>query len=327
MSFSILLVFSIIGLNNKCPSFFPTHKAFTIFPAKLILKYMERYNFKDELTPGVFRLLGRVLMPSFIMSLIFVVIIAGVGMVIVPDLSAEGEDFKTFLESRAEYESDELTGIMQEKIMNIFSLNMGSFIPLLILLVLGTFIFYNFSYNLSRNEVEKGNNSFAGALGNLFDKRILHYLVLSIIIGGLYQFLNYLVQMTGNAFILFIFAVTVGPVYYWFSLTYAAVGIGNMSFSEALSFTQSELTLGRVARVLGISILLSIALAVAGVIVGLLGILVANIPVVGVFLAAFMGVFLFAIFSVFILSGFTGLYYRYLPDAGLESEEQFIVTD
>ena len=32
---------------------------------------MERYNFKQELTPGVFRLLGRVLMPSFIMYIHF----------------------------------------------------------------------------------------------------------------------------------------------------------------------------------------------------------------------------------------------------------------
>jgi hypothetical protein len=187
---------------------------------------MERYNFKQELTPGVFRLLGRVLMPSFIMSLIFAVIIAGVSMVLVPDLSGEVEDVKTFLQSAAEYEPDELSGIMSEKIMNIFSIHMASFIPILILFVLGMFILYNFSYNLSRNEVDKGNNSFSSALNNLFDKRIFHYLVLSIIIGGLYQFLNYLVQMTGNAFILFIFAVTVGPVYYWFSLTYAAVGIG-----------------------------------------------------------------------------------------------------
>ena len=288
---------------------------------------MERYNFKDELTPGVFRLLGRVLVPSFIMSLIFVVIIAGVGMVIVPDLSAEGEDFKTFLESSAEYESDELTGIMQEKIMNIFSLNMGSFIPLLILLVLGTFIFYNFSYNLSRNEVEKGNNSFAGALGNLFDKRILHYLVLSIIIGGLYQFLNYLVQMTGNAFILFIFAVTVGPVYYWFSLTYAAVGIGNMSFSEALSFAQSELTLGRVAKVLGICILLILVVVMGVFVAALLGLLVANIPVIGWVLAWVIGIFLLNLFTSFILAGFSGLYYRYTADLELEPEEQFVVTD
>ncbi len=288
---------------------------------------MERYNFKDELTPGVFRLLGRVLMPSFIMSLIFVVIIAGVSLVIVPSLSVEGEDVTAFIQSASKYDPDELSGVISEKMMNIFSLHMGSFISLMILLVFGTFIVYNFNYTLSRNEVEKGNNSFSSALINLFDKRILHYLVISIIIGGLHQFLNYFVQMTGNAFIIFIFAVTVGPVYYWFSLAYAAVGVGNMSFSEALSFTQSELTSGRVAKVLGIGILLSIAIAVAVVIVGLLGVLIANIPVVGVFLAALMGVFLFAIFSVFIVSGFTGLYYRYESQEETERDEQFIVTD
>ena len=288
---------------------------------------MERYNFKQELTPGVFRLLGRVLMPSFIMSLIFAVIIAGVSMVLVPDLSGEVEDVKTFLQSAAEYEPDELSGIMSEKIMNIFSIHMGSFIPILILLVLGMFILYNFSYNLSRNEVDKGNNSFSSALNNLFDKRIFHYLVLSIILGGLYQFLNYLVQMTGNAFILFIFAVTVGPVYYWFSLTYAAVGVGKMTFSEALSFAQSELTLGRVAKVLGICILLILAVVMGVFVVTLLGVLVANIPVIGGVLAGLIVLFLLNLFTSFILAGFTGLYYRYTSHLELESEDHFIVTD
>lgn len=288
---------------------------------------MERYNFNEELTPGVFRLLGRMLMPSFIMTLIFVLVVAGASMFLVPDLSAEIGDLKTFFESAADYEPDELNGIMAEKMISVFSVHMGSFIPVLILLILGGFILYNFSYNLSSNEVEHGNNSFSGALSNLFDKRILHYLLLSIIMGGLYQFLNYLVQMTGNTFIMFPFAVTATPVYYWFSLTYAAVGIGNMSFTQALSFTQNELTIGRVAKVLGISILLTIALVMGVLVVALLGALIANIPFVGGYLAGLIGVLLLTIFSTFILAGFTGLYYRYSSRLGLRADEQFIVTD
>lgn len=266
-------------------------------------------------------------MPSFIMILIFVLVIAGASMFLVPDLSAEIDNLKVFFESAAGYEPDELNGIMVEKMMSVFSVHMGSFIPLLILLIIGGFILYNFSYNLSANEVEHGNNSFSGALSNLFDKRLLHYFLLTIIIGGLYQFLNYLVQMTGNTFIMFLFPVTAGPVYYWFSLTYAAVGIGNMSFTQALSFTQNELAISRVAKVLGISILLTIALVMGVLVVALLGALIANVPFVGGYLAGLIGVFLLTIFSTFILAGFTGLYYRYSSRSGLQADEQFLVTD
>ncbi len=287
---------------------------------------MNKYNFTADLSGSVFRLLGRILMPSFIVTLLFALVLGLSAYLIMPDLSSDQEDITELVESASEYDPEELNLILTERIMSVFSDNAGAFIPLLVILMLLSFVIYNFSYNLSSNEVENSNNSFSAALKNLFDKRLIHYFVLAIIIGGLYQFLNYLVQMTGMSGLIFLFLVTILPVYCWFHLSYAAVGIGNMNFKEALSFVQGELSLSRVAKVLGIGILFLIVSAVMVLIVSVLGALLYNIPVVGVVLGILLGVFSYTVYTSFILAGFTGLYYRY---ALLETEEdeQFIVTD
>ncbi len=85
------------------------------------------------------------------------------------------------------------------------------------------------------------------------------------------------------------------------------------------------MTVARLAKVLGIGIVTFIALAVAGMLIGLVSALLVQIPAIGPILGQIINAVLGAVMVAFMLAGFSGLYYKYTNS--LKAEEEFIVTD
>ncbi len=283
---------------------------------------MELYNFKEDFTNSVFRLMGRILLMTILIQIV-VSLISYLGMsVFMPGLA----DFQSQMQSVAQ--SGDFEAMMEEMqglAMNSDLLSPGGLTMVSIISIVLTLLTYNILFNGSRNEVEDNDNSLASAVRGIFDSRLLKYVVVYFlsIIG--FFIVMFLLAMSQSGLLIFIGVVALLPIFLWFTLSYAAIGIGNYSIGESLKLTFSNLSFGRWAKVLGIGILAFIALLIVAVVVGLIASLIMKIPGVGPILGQIINSLISGALIAFIVAGFSGLFYRYTESA--ESEEQYIVTD
>ncbi len=285
---------------------------------------MNTYDFKNDLTGSVFRLMGRILLLALVAQIIATLVNYVLTLIILPGFTQFTQQLQTSFNP-----TDDLERIFRE-MLESFAENGYSFWMIGILFIISivlTFIIYNLIFNGARNEVSSGDNSIGSAFSGVFDGRIVKYIVFSILLMIACALLTMaLIYIPIIGFLTLLFVVL--PISVWFSYVgLAAIGINNHSIGEAFQLAKNNMTAGRIAKVLGIGILVIIVFGILGLVIGLISGLVTSIPGVGVILSQIINSIIGAVMTAFTLAGAAGLYYRYTDTTGPKNEEQFVVTD
>lgn len=285
---------------------------------------MERYDFKDDFTNSVFRLMGRILLIVLVVQLLtsLLNLIFG-GFIVDPSIS------QAFQEDLNNLDQTDPAAMMEE-MKSIFigfaeQLNFGVISIAVIISLLISYLTYSVIFNGIKNEVGSGDNTVGSALNNILDTRVIKYLVLNFLITIATVLVLTLFGFTGSVILIFIAMLFIVPIAIWFTISMAAVGIDNVSIGKALSIASSNLSMGRIFKVLGIGIVVFIVLAIASVIIGLLTSMFDPFSIIGRIMSMIVGLALGVPLTAFLLAGFAALYYRYTDSH--KKEEEFLVTD
>jgi len=179
--------------------------------------------------------------------------------------------------------------------------------------------------SIASSEVKEHESNIQTGFNGMTNKNVIQVFILLAIISIAYQLLNYLSNSSGSGLVTFLFLLIVSPIYYWLQLSYAYASIGNRSFLESLKQAQSEMTLARLAKVLGIGILVILVFMVIALIVGLVLAVCSFIPILSAVVGVIIIIGLSGLMISFVISGYSGLFFRYTNDQN--PEEEFLVTD
>ncbi|MFK7755534.1 MAG: hypothetical protein AB8B53_01240 [Flavobacteriales bacterium] len=285
---------------------------------------MNQYDFKADFTNSVFRLMGRIILIVLIVQLItsllnFLVADFIVDPAIIQKMQSDFEGLDpTNSEEFIEQIQDIFTALLSE-------LNLGFITIATIVGILISMITYNVMYNGIKNEVNSSDNSIGSALNNLLDVRVIKYFIINLLIGIVTVIALGLFFMTSSFILILIGFMFIIPLAVWYTLSNAAVGLGNLSVGRALKLATSNLSLGRIFKVLGIGIVVVIVMAIVGGILGLLTSFLDPFSTLGRVVNMLVGLVTGVPLTAFIIAGFSGLYYRYTDS--LKQEEEFLVTD
>ncbi len=148
--------------------------------------------------------------------------------------------------------------------------------------------------------------SFTWDIVKLFGVFLLFYLLLMVGFTVAAMFAVATVWLT--ILVLLIFLVFLAK----FSLVIPAMFVGGMSLSNAIHFSNSNITWHRALRLLGIIVLAVILMLVALMIVGMLTLVLVKIPFVGVVLQYLLQWVLAGFMATLGCAALVGLYYRYI---------------
>lgn len=284
---------------------------------------MELYNFKEDLSGSVFRLMGRVLIIAILIQVLVSLLSYVLIMVGAPELHAVSEEMRAITQNSTDPEQilEDLRSLFYGN--NTFNYAAVTAVSLVSLVL--SLITYNILYNGIRNEVTSGDNSIGSAISGVFDIRLLKYIVITIIVYIALIAVFLILTAIGSGILMALVLVAVLPVIVWFGLSYSAVGLDNASISESLSMTFKTLSIGRLAKVVGIGIVVFISMIVISLIGMGIASLISFIPGIGGLLSQIINAAISGLVVAFFVTGFSGLYYRYSKDT--LQEEEYIVTD
>lgn len=284
---------------------------------------MEQYNFKADFSGSVFRLMGRLLLIVILVQVLISLISYLVTSLVAPELTAVIEEMQNVMQNGGNPE--DWVNEMRNIAFGSGALSYSSISIMFIISLLLSLMSYNVIFNGIKNEVHSGDNSLGSAINGIFDSRLVKYVALYFLMILAFSAIFILISFTGSSILIILSMIILFPIFVWFSISYAAVGIDNVSIGSALQIATSNLTISRWAKVLGIGFVTFIALIIIGFILGLISMLIIQIPAVGPILGQIINALLGAVMIAFMLSGFSGLYFKYTKSH--QAEEEFIVTD
>jgi hypothetical protein len=288
-------------------------------------------KFRSGAFDGAISLFKRILIPNFILS----IIISLAGLVILTPLALEAfnmnlKDLINMGENMQEFSQKARSG---EDVSAIFSNLFSSFNVLFVCLmfVVGLIVYswmFNAYFQLNDNEVKNKDNNFLHALSMSFSKKtftilgymliyFLIYLAVLMLFVALFFMLIKVASVIGGlvAFILF-FVVLIFMLR--FSLGFAAIVHGNMSVSEALSFSLRKLTWKRAGLIFLIGIILLIAMMLISLIISMITLAIVNketsSSLTFLIVSQILNTITSAIIGSFIYASMTALYFRYSTD-------------
>ncbi len=287
-------------------------------------------KFRSQAFEGAMSLFKRTLIPNFVLNIVMSIISLAILIPIILKAFGWGlTDFMNFGEKMQEMSQTMRTGSDSSEVFkNMFSsLN---FIYLFLAILLGMLIycwmFYTF-LKLNDNEVRTKNNGFVSALAGSFSGRIFTILGFSIVyallyttIGVIFIFLMVmLIAVTKPIGILLAFFGFFVIVIFMlrFSLGLPAIVHGNMSISEAMSFSYRSLTWKRAGMIFLVGLILMIVLIILSLIIT--GITFSIIDknsdsITSLVVQQIFSSITSAIIGAFIYASLTALYFRYSND-------------
>jgi len=284
---------------------------------------MKNYDFKNDLTNSIFKLMGRILVIAIIVQIIIALINFVISAAILPGFTEFSQNLKNVIDPNAK----NLESIIED-VTRALERNGYTNEKLAIYGILSTiigFVSYNVIFNGIKKEVSSSDNSIGSALKGFLDLRLLHYFLYSVILTVIIYVLTYLLgQIPTIGFVIVL--VVLFPMYLWFtSVGFGAIGVNNHNLVDAFKISMYNMTASRIAKTLGIGLVVFIVLVITGFVLSLLASMISNVPRIGGVLAVVLNSLLTAVVVSFVSAGGAGLYYRYTENT--TGEDEFIITD
>ncbi|MDN5202360.1 hypothetical protein QQ008_13320 [Fulvivirgaceae bacterium BMA10] len=191
----------------------------------------------------------------------------------------------------------------------------------IIVLVLVSWSYY-FAFLVANQQITERKSDFNTAFGKSLGTDVFKLLLALILIYVILLVGSVAAAMTINVsgYIAFLLFVLLFIGIFKLTLIVPAIAVGNLSISEAFSFSLKHITWLRALKLFGISILATFAFSMAAVIIWVMSLIFAFIPILGQIVQLAINIMISGFIMAFTVSALTGLYYRYADE--IEDQEE-----